>query len=512
MSGVELLLLFAGSLAITTVARRYGLPAPLVLLAVGLAVSFLPGLPPFDLDPHLILLLILPPLLYSAALDSSYLNIKANLRPIGLLAIALVLVTTVVVGFAAHWLIPSLTLTQALVLGAIVAPPDAVAAVAIGRKLGLPRRVMTLLSGESLGNDATALTAYKVAVAAAVGTGMSFGEGVGIFLLATVGGIAIGFALGWIVHRIRLHVGEPVLESALGLLVPFGAYLIAEELHTSGVLAVVVAGLYLGHNAPLAGYATRLQENAVWRSVDTLLEAMVFALIGLQLRHVVSGGVSSGAFLAALALLLITMAVRVVWMFPVTYLPRLLPSGRAGKAKWRNVAVLSWAGMRGVVSMAAAVALPSSMPSEVRGTILLTTFVITVGTLLIQGLTLPKLIKALGVESDDEQADRLAEAQVKHNAARAAISRLDELSTSETSSRTIERLRALAENRANAVWETLGRQDVETPAAKYRRYRLEMLRVEREAFLTARDAGEIDDEVFRRVQRELDQDEAALDR
>lgn len=511
MSGVELLLVFAVSLAVTALARKYELPAPLVLLGVGLAISFVPGLPQFALDPSLILTLILPPLLYSAALDSSYLNIKANIGSIGALATGLVLATTVVVGFTAHWLIPSLTLPAALILGAVVAPPDAVSAVAIGRRLGLPRKLMTLLAGESLGNDATALTAYKVAVAAAIGTGMSLLDGVGVFLIATVGGIAIGLVLGFLVHRIRMRIGSAELESALGLLVPFGTYLIAEELHTSGVLAVVVAGLYLGHNASRAGYATRLQDTAVWGAVNVLLESMVFLLIGLQLRHVVqSGGVTMSVFLAALVLLGVTMLVRIIWVFPAGYVLTRVRSREW--PDWRHVVVLSWSGMRGVVSLAAAVGLPAAMDANVRGAIVLATFVITVGTLVIQGLSLPWVIRKLGVHSQEAQTDLLAEAQVRHDAAVKAIGKLDAMAAQGKHTRLIERLRFMAEHRANSVWERLGRQDEETPSAAYRRARREMLKVERATFVKARNAGDIDDEVFRRVQRELDEDEAALDR
>ncbi|MDQ3578876.1 MAG: cation:proton antiporter, partial [Actinomycetota bacterium] len=278
-----MLLLFAGALAVTAFARRIDWPSPLLLVAVGLGVSFIPGVPEFRLEPELVLVLVLAPLLYSAALDSSYLDIKANLRPIGLLAFGLVLVTTAVVGVVAHLVVPDLPLASALVLGAVVAPPDAVAAAAIGRRLGLPRRSMTLLTGESLGNDATALTAFKVAVAAAVGTtAFSWGNGILTFLIAAIGGVVVGLVIGVVVHRIRLRIGDGTLESALGLLVPFGTYLLAEEVHASGVLAVVVAGLFLGHNSPAAGFSTRLQETAVWRSVDGLLESLVFALIGLQ--------------------------------------------------------------------------------------------------------------------------------------------------------------------------------------------------------------------------------------
>jgi CPA1 family monovalent cation:H+ antiporter len=515
VQGVEILLLLAGSLAVTAIARRLDWPAPLLLVAVGLAASFVPGMPDFRLEPELVLVIVLPPLLYSSALDSSYVNIRRNIRPIGLLAIGLVLTTTVGVGLVAHLVIPALPLPASLVLGAIVAPPDAVAAVAIGRKLGLPRRIMTLLTGESLVNDATALTAYKVAVAAATGAAMSWGTGVVTFLLASVGGTLIGYVLGVVVHWIRLRLHDSVLESGLGMLVPFGAYLIGEAAHTSGVLAVVAAGLYLGHNAPRAGYATRLQETAVWRAVDVLLESWVFGLIGLQLRFVLTGsGATWPLFGSAVLVLVATMVIRILWVYPGTYVPRLLSRKireREDAPAPRAVFIVAWTGMRGVVSLAAASALPLNMPG--RDVIVLCTFVVTVGTLMVQGLSLPGLIRFLGIRSTDEHTDKLAEAQVTYHAAKAAVGKLDELTDAQTPEHVVTRLKAIAEHRGNAAWERLGRSEEEigeSPANRWRRLRLTMLATEREVFLAARDAREIDDEVFRRVQRELDLEEAAL--
>src|SRR5919107_4857700 len=280
---LTLVALVLGSLAVTAVCRRFGLSSPLVLVVAGLLASMVPGVVDVAFDPDVVLLVVLTPLLYSAALGSSYVGIRANLRPIGLLAIGLVAFTTLVVGLVAWWVVPGLTLPAALVLGAVVAPPDAVSALSVGRRLGLPRRTMIILNGESLVNDATALTLFRVFVAAAAGSGVTVLGGLGMFLLAAVGGVVVGFAVGWVVHRIRSKVDDPQVESALGLLVPFGTYLLAEGLHSSGVLAVVVAGIYLGHRAPETGFATRPQDQAVWQAIDTILESVVFALIGLQL-------------------------------------------------------------------------------------------------------------------------------------------------------------------------------------------------------------------------------------
>lgn len=509
------LLVVIGSLAVSALANRFGRSAPLALVVVGLAVSYLPGLPEFRIDPELILVLFLPPLIYSAALDSSYLGFRAKLRPIMLLAVVLVLVTTIAVGFVAYWLIPGLPLASALVLGAVVAPPDAVAAASVGRRLGLPRRVMTVLSGESLVNDATALTALKVAVAAALGTVPSWGSATLTFLVASVGGVLVGLVLAWLVHELRTRVANDVVESALGLVVPFACYLVAEAVHGSGVLAVATAGLYLGHFAPYAGYATRLQETAVWRSTDVLLESVVFALIGLNLRFVFGQAAAHGHPPAMLvwpivAVLLATVLIRLVWVFPTTYL-RVWSRRGEPRPSLRNVAVIAWSGMRGVVSLAAAASLPEAVPG--RDLVLLLAFTVTVGTLLIHGTTLPWLIRVLRIRGDDEASDTLAEAQAAYNAAHAAVARLDELVADEgnyTPEPVVERLRSLAERRGNAAWERLGRQDLESPTAAFTRLRLETLAAEREVYVTARNNGEIDDEVLRRVLRELDLEQARL--
>ncbi|MGH3751367.1 MAG: cation:proton antiporter [Pseudonocardiaceae bacterium] len=325
MDGLPLILLVLGALAVTAVSRRLRLAAPLALVVAGLAISAIPGVPDYQLDPDLVLYGILPPLLYSAALASSAVQIRANIRPIALLAVGLVLFTIACVGLVAWWLVPGLPLPAALALAAVVAPPDAVAAVSIGRRLGLPRRVMTVLVGESLFNDATALTVLRVAVAATAGAGLSLWSGLGEFLLVGVGGVVLGAVAGRVVHQVRLRLGDPRLESALGLVVPFAAYALAEQVHVSGVLAVVVTGLYLGHHAPQAGYATRLQDQAVWQAADTVLEAFVFALIGLQLPAVVRGVGDVGPLLSTAAVVLTVAALaRVVWVFPATYLPRAL--------------------------------------------------------------------------------------------------------------------------------------------------------------------------------------------
>ena len=518
---LTLIALVLGSLAVTWVCRRHGLPAPLVLVVAGLLVSRVPGVAEVTFDPDVVMLLVLTPLLYSAGLGSSYVGIRANLRPIGLLAIGLVAFTTLVVGLVAWWVVPGLTLPAALVLGAVVAPPDAVSALSVGRRLGLPRRVMTILNGESLVNDATALTLFRVFIAVAAGTGATVLGGVGMFVLAAVGGTAAGLAVGWVVHRIRTRLDDPQVESALGLLVPFGVYLLAEGLHGSGVLAVVVAGIYLGHRAPETGYATRLQDQAVWQAIDTILESVVFALIGLQLTAVVRAA-GAGWELIGYGLVVTAAVVlaRPIWVFPATYLPRVLFRGIRRNdpyPSWRVPAVIAWSGMRGVVTLAAAFIIPATVPGRER--LVFLAFFVTVATLLLHGLTLPAMIRWLGVRETTTTADVLAEAQAQQAAAQAATARLDELTADHPddspAGHAAMKLRRLTQMRANSAWEQLGRPESETgeaPSTTYRRLRREMLIISRDEFVARRNAGEIDDEVLRRVMHELDLEEAVLDR
>jgi CPA1 family monovalent cation:H+ antiporter len=522
MDGMPLILLVLSALAVTAVSRRLRLPAPLTLVVTGLAISAIPGVPDYQLDPDLVLYGILPPLLYSAALDSSTIQIRANIRSIGLLAVGLVLFSTACVGLVVWWLVPGLPPGAALALAAVVAPPDAVAAVTIGRRLRLPSRVMTVLAGESLFNDATALTALRVAVAATVGTGFSLWSGLGGFLLTAAGGVALGAVLGRVVHQVRLRLRDPKLESALGLVVPFAAYAVAEQVHVSGVLAVVVTGLYLGHHAPQAGYATRLQDQAVWQAADTVLEAFVFALIGLQLPAVVGGvGAVGPLLIAAVAVTVVAVLARVAWVFPAIYLPRALlrrVRARDPAPPWQVPAVLSWAGMRGVVTLAAASTIPQSTnsgaPFPGRAEIIFLAFCVTVATLLLHGLTLPWVIRRLGVQGRESYDDTLAEADAIHASTQAALDRLESVSDGAPDSVTT-RLRKAAEQRSHSVWERLGRPQTElgeAPSVIYRRLRLEMLAAERDTLVSLRDAGRINDQVLSRTLHELDLEEAMLSR
>ena len=514
-----LLAVLVGALALTVASRKLRISPPLALVVVFLGVSFIPGLPEVRLDPDLVLPLVLAPLLYSAGLQSSPRRLRENLRPIGLLAVGLVLFTALVVGFVASWLLPGLPLVSALILGAIVAPPDAVAAASIGRRLGLQRRVMAILEGESLLNDATALTLLRIMLAAAgVGSATpSVLSGLGEFVLTAAGGVAVGAAIGWVVHRVRLRLADAVMESALGLVIPFATYVLAEDfLHVSGVLAVVIAGLYLGHKSSESGFASRLQDQAVWAGLDTVLEAFVFALIGLQLAVVVNelrSGLGT-VLAAALAVLLATILARIVWVLPVTYLVRLVPRVRDREGRsWRGPVVISWSGMRGVVTLAAAFAVPDQVVG--RDLIVFLAFVVTVGTLLLQGLTLPWVIRRLRVYDTGAQRDALEEAAAKQAAAEAAVRRLDEVTEEGTPDHITVQLRSWAEQRANGAWERLGRpiEEVgESPTVAFSRLRREMLAAERATFVWFRDQGRLEDGVFVEMLREIDHEEAMLDR
>lgn len=521
-----LLAVLVVAVLLAAVSRRLDISAPLALVVAGLVASAIPGLDEVELDPELVLFVILPPLLWSAGLESSYVNMRRNFRSIGSLAVGLPLVTTLAVGFVSYHVVPDFTLAAALVLGAIVAPPDAVSATAVGRRLGLPRRIMTLLGGESLLNDATALTAYKVALAAAIGASAGWVSGLGTFVLAAAGGVVVGVLAGSAITFVRSRLDDPLVESAIGLVAPFVIYLLAEEVHASGVLAVVVSALMLGQRSTSAGYATRLQDDAVWKSLQLILESFAFLLIGLQLPGVVRqlSGLSAAAIaVSSVAVLATVIAVRIAWVFATTSLrnPRPAPG---------EVFVVAWAGMRGVVSLAAAFGVPLTTLSGAefpgRPQLVFLTFVVVVGTLLLHGLTLPWVIRRFGIHGDDAQRDALAHAAAQDKAARAAAERLDELLAQQRADGAVSQSAAVTDDaaqvlrkwntaRRNSAWERLGRSEDEigeSPASVFRRLRLEMLAAERDTFIAERDAGNIDDEVLRVVLRGLDLEEATLNR
>jgi Na+/H+ antiporter len=514
-TAIWILALIATVTAVSAVARRLEFPAPLLLVVIGIGASFLPFIEPFELSPDLVLIGLLPPLLYSAAIRTSLVDIRANRRAIGLLAVGLVIFTTAIVGFVAWWLLP-IPLAAAIAFGAVVAPPDAVAATAIARRIGLPRRVVTVLEGESLLNDATALVALRTAIVALTGV-VSVGSITLDFLWAAAGGAAIGVAVAMLIALVRKHIKDPTIDTAVSLMAPFLAYLPAEELHASGVITVVTVGLILGHKAPVIQDATsRRNERINWETIQFLLENSVFLLIGLQVRSILDGvagsDLSPGTIITfCIGALVTVIAIRPLWVFPVGYL-LVRPQSRAEPYSWQSSAVISWAGMRGVVTLAAAFVLPETVPNvEI---LVLGAFVVTAGTLLLQGLSLPWLARTLKVKGPDAREDALAEATVLIEAVQAGRAELARITTTQDDPHILHVLRERGEARLNGVWERLGRTDGddETPSEQYRRLRTAMLQAERATVLRIRDEGTTDSDVLADVLDDLDVEESMIDR
>jgi monovalent cation/hydrogen antiporter len=516
---LEIVVLVAIVVAVSAAASKLGLLTPIVLVIAGLGLSLVPGFPAIHLESEFVLVGVLPPLLYVAALETSVPAFRFNLRPILLLAIGLVLFTAFAVGFVVSALQPGVPFSICFALGAVVAPPDAVSATAIAKRIGLNKRMVTILEGESLINDATALVLLRLALVAAAGGSIGIGDVALDTLVAAGGGIAMG-ALGAIVFGYLHHrTTDPLLDNALSLLTPFVVVIAAERIHASGVVAVVVTGLVLGHRMPtLMSAASRLQMGAFWRMVNFLLEGLVFLLVGLQLREIFDNLETPPRTVVALtaAVLGTVIVTRFVWMYPATYLARLVPRVRARDPNppLTVPTVLAWAGMRGVVTLGAALVLPMELGNGrtyPRDLFVWVAFATIVGTLLLQGMTLPALTRRLTLPKDDPQVDVLAEAAVQNSASRAARERLAEHAYGAPQS-VVKRLEKLTEQRANVAWERLGAAGAETPSRAYVRLRREMLEAERETFRRARDEGRITEEVLRRAQREMDLEESMLER
>ncbi|AXT85774.1 Na+/H+ antiporter [Aeromicrobium sp. A1-2] len=520
-TALTLVTLLAIVVSVSAGAGRIGLPAPLVLIVVGLVCSYLPFVPEFELTPEIVLVGLLPPLLYAAAIRTSLIDIRTYRRPIALLSVGLVLFTTVGVGLVV-WMLMDVPLAVALALGAVVAPPDAVAATAIARRVGLPRRVVTILEGESLVNDATAIVTLRTSIAAISGSVSVWQIGAG-FAVSAIGGVLIGLVVAVVIGKIRSHIHDDVTDVAVSLLTPWIAYLPAEAIHVpgldsepSGVLAVVVAGVILGHKSPrIQSASSRLFERTNWTTISYVLENSVFLLIGLQIRAIVSdlgdSAMTATEITVACAVVLVTVILlRIVWVFPATYLPLMVPRIAATESRPdpRAAFLVAWTGMRGVVTLAAVFLLPSDTPE--REVLVLMAFVVTVGTLLIQGLSIPWLVRALKVPGPDPQEDHLQEATVLQSVTDAGMAYLDEEVTDDISEAIMHRLRERATDRTNAVWERLGGN--ETPSAQYARIRNQMIGREREELLRIRKLGTVDQSVLQLVMNSLDVEESILDR
>ena len=502
-------------LAGTAIAEWLRIPPALLLIAAGVAASYVPGVPTVRLEPEVVLVGLLPPLLYATAVRSSLVDFRANKRAILLLSVGLVMFTALGVGAVVHLILP-VDWPAALAIGAVVAPPDAVAATAIARRIGLPRRLVTILEGESLLNDATALVALRAALAAGAG-GFSL-AGIGLdFLVAAGGGIGVGLLFFVVVGWVRKHVTDPLLDTSLSFVVPFAAYLAAEEIHASGVLAVVVAALLLGHKAAVLQTASsRITERTTWNSVAFLLENAVFFLIGLQASWILDDVAGSDLGLGRIALacgatLLAVVVLRLLWVFPARYLLVRPGADRAtGRPPpWTFTFVLGWTGMRGVVTLAAAFVIPAETPH--REVLLLIAFTAVAGTLLLQGTTLPLVARRLRVPAPDPADDALARATLLQQASKAGLAVLEQ-STYDDAHGVTDLLRQRLDQRNFAAWERLGTTaDVETPSELYARVRLAMLAAERARVLEIRSLGEVPAEIVSGVLDTLDVEESILD-
>jgi CPA1 family monovalent cation:H+ antiporter len=515
----ELVALVIGVGIVAGLCDRYRWPTPLVLVIVGAAAaSFLPHVPDVRLDPELVLNALLPPLLYATTARTSLFDFRHNKASIFAMSVVLVVFTTVVVGWVAWLVLPGVAFAAALALGAVVAPPDAVAASALGRRLGLPRRVATLLEQESLVNDAAALIALSVAVTALTSS-TSPPQVVGQFVWAVVGALLVGGTVAAVLAVLRARLRDPVLDTLVSFVAPYLAFLPAEAIHASGVLATVVTGLTLAHLSPrVQTAAARVTEAITWRTVAFVLENAVFLVIGLQLPALLSGAADNelGAGRIAVvcgAVLVATIVARFVFVFGAAGLLAVGTPWMRRQAWSPAVAgIVSWAGMRGVVTLAAAQLLPEDLPN--REVLLLAAFTVVVGTLLVQGSTLPWLVRRVGLPSPDPAEDALRAAELGDAASAAGMRRLDELTTGTEPEGLVERLRDRSEARSHAAWERLGRPlaDQETPSNTYARLRMEMLAAERDVIVRARDDGTAPGDVLSAALSAIDVEESLLDR
>jgi CPA1 family monovalent cation:H+ antiporter len=524
MHGFDTVLtLLVGVTILAMVARRLDVPTPALLVAGGVLVALVPGLPAVQFDPHVVFLVFIPPLLFRTSLLASYRDVRAELRPILSLGVGHVLFATVAVAWVAHRVL-NLPWAAAFALGAVVSPPDVAAATAFLRRLPMPRRIVTVLEGESMINDAAAIVAYRLAIAAAVTGAFSLTGAIGEFLVVGTGGVAVGLAVGWVIAQIRRHLHDPEVENTISLLSGYAAYLAAERLGVSGVLAVVAAGMYLGWVGPqFVAPDTRVQNSGMWDVVVFLLEGLIFILTGLGLRPILAS--LSGAMARELAVgtVLVSLAVivaRFVWVYPAVYfrwlvIPHL--RDREPMPRWQVPVLVGWTGLRGADSLILAAAIPTltaaGTPFPGRDAILAITYGVIVVTLLGQGFTLAPLLRWLGLRETGAEEQR-EEVAARLRASEAALARLEELATApwmhpEALSRTRERYRHRTRHwRGHATG--VVDEPVEAKAVALERLTRELLHVERREILRLREHGAISDTVMRRIQRDLDYEELLL--
>jgi Na+/H+ antiporter len=512
---ISVLVAVAGLSALAT---RVGVPYPILLVLGGLALGFVPGMPDVRLEPELVLVVFLPPLLYSGAFFANLRELRADTRTITLLSTVLVVVTAAAVAVVVHALVDGLPWAACFALGAIVAPTDPVAATAIARRFALPRRTINILEGESLINDATALVIYRIALGAIAGGAFSLLDAGVRFLGAAAGGVAIGLVVAVVLREIRRRLDDPPVEITISLLSGYAAYIPADAIGASGVVAAVATGIALGWWAPgIASPLVRQQGFALWSLLTFLLNAILFVLIGLQLPAILDSlsGESTGFLLGtAAAVSAVVIGTRIVWGMTMPYIVRAIDrreSQRARRADWRTRMVISWSGMRGAVSLAAALALPASTPQ--RDLIVFTTFSVILATLVLQGLTLPTLIRRLGVHADD--GDAREELRARLVATQAALARLEELAAEEwTRNDTVERMTGLYDYRRRRLKARAGKIEddgYEDRSVAYQRTLREVLEAQRSAVVALRNDGTISNDVMHRIERELDLEDQRLE-
>jgi monovalent cation/hydrogen antiporter len=521
---LQLLVLLVSAAALLILAGPLRIPYPILLVLGGLLLGFGPGVPKLTMPPELVLVGILPPLLYVQAYFTGLRELRQNIRPISLLAVGLVGLTTVGVAVVAH-AITDLGWAESFVLGAVVSPTDPIAATAIGRRLGVPRRLIDIVEGESLVNDGTALVLLRTAIVAAVAGSFSPWAAAGSLVLNVVGGIAVGLAVGYVIRRVRRPLDNPPLEVTIAFLTGYFAFLPASALGVSGVLAVVTAGVYMGWYTPeLTTVQTRLQARGFWEIVTFLLNVLLFGLVGLQLRPILDGlsGRAGWALVGDAAVIVLAVIVlRIIWVFPATYVPRrLFPRIREHDPSppWRYPAFIAWNGMRGAVTIAAALLVPletdTGAPFAGRDLIVFFAFAVVLATLVVQGLSLPLAIRWLRLETDESAADS-EEAHARIMAAEAALQRLDELVADgrvlEDSAQRLRGQYRFRIDRFSARSDPDGDGKIERRSIKYQRVRRELLEAERNAVVELRNTGEISDEVMRRIEGDLDLEVSRLD-
>ncbi len=520
-----IILLLFGVAFLGILSNRYNFPFPIVLVMCGIAVSIIPGLPVIALDPDIVFIIFLPPLLYYSAWYTSWHDFKGALRPIGLAAVGLVLFTTVAVAVVAHEIVDGMTWPLAFLIGAIVSPPDAVAASSVTKGLGLHPRIITILEGESLVNDASGLVAYRYALTAVTAGNFVLWEAGLNFLVVATAGIAIGLGLGYVMYLIhKRFVCDPIVEVTLTLLTPFAAYLLAEHFHFSGVLAVVTTGLYLSYRSgQILTHQSRVMGSTVWDVVVYVLNGLIFILIGLQLRGVIAGiseYSTESLVLWGLAISFVVIIVRFIWVVPAAMLPRFLSKKIRTSEPFdpRNLVVFGWGGMRGVVSMAAALALPltladgSAFPQ--RNLIIYLTFCVILSTLVLLGLTLPWIIKRMKLEPYSIYAE---EYEVRNMVVSQTIAHIEE-NLALLQDDLLRNIKSKYEVKFNRL------QKTELPANffgkgeplagsvfnEFTQLQIDLINVERQRVEELHRKGGTNEEILRKIERELDLEETRL--